>query len=151
MQVPYICTVVPCTKKDCQFAFFLLLFLNSVKKRGMISGQKYFHLFHSYNVTGIHNLLLGCPWGQCPIKKREVTFFLSQIKDKMVGTQNSQKALHASFSIQWYQFYRKGDKSFQLIWQTDLEVNLKHKIIAWSYWPYIYTKWLSKHSIWWFC
>ena len=46
-------------------------------------------------------------------------------KDKMVGRQNSQKALHASFPIQSSQFLRKGDRSFQVIWRKDLDVNLK--------------------------
>ena len=43
----------------------------------------------------------------------------------MVGRQNSQRALHASFPIQWSQFLRKGDRSFQVIWRKDLDVNLK--------------------------
>ena len=35
-------------------------------------------------------------------------------------------------------FVRK-DVSFQVVWRTDLEVDLdEHKIIVWSYWPYIY-------------
>ena len=34
-----------------------------------------------------------------------------------------------------------GEQTWKLLWN-------EHKIIAWSYWPYIYTEWLSKHSIW---
>ena len=34
--------------------------------------------------------------------------------------------------------FARRDVSFQVVWRTDLEVDVdEHKIIVWSYWPYI--------------
>ena len=39
--------------------------------------------------------------------------------------------------------FARRDVSFQVVWRTDLEVDLdKHIIIVWSYWPYIYALWM---------
>ena len=36
--------------------------------------------------------------------------------------------------------FARRDVSFQVVWRTDLEVDVdEHKIIVWSYWPYICT------------
>ena len=39
-------------------------------------------------------------------------------------------------------FMLSGEKIWKSIWN-------EHKIIAWSYWLYIYAEWLSKYSIQW--
>jgi len=63
-----------------------------------------------------------------------------QEKDKN-GGRNSQKALRKPFPLQWGRFWGGGDGSFQVVWRTDLEVDLnEHKIIEWSFWPYFYAE-----------
>ena len=41
------------------------------------------------------------------------------------GVRNSQKALCVSFPLYWGQFLWGGDRSFQVVWRTHLEVDLK--------------------------
>ena len=41
------------------------------------------------------------------------------------GRWNSQKALCVSLPLHWSQFLWGGDRLFQVIWQTHLEVDLK--------------------------
>ena len=51
---------------------------------------------------------------------------------------------------QWRRFLRGGDGSFQVVYRTDLEVDLKRtqiKIIAWIYWSYIQAEWFYKYRI----
>ena len=47
------------------------------------------------------------------------------VKKRQNGRQNSQKALHVPFPLQWNQILQGGDRSFQVIWRTDLEVDLE--------------------------
>ena len=49
----------------------------------------------------------------------------SYVKKRPNGGQISQKALHVPFPIQWGWFLQGGDMSFQVVWQTDLEVDLE--------------------------
>ena len=41
------------------------------------------------------------------------------------GGQLTQKALRVPFPLQWGRYLRGGDRSFQVVWRTDLEVNLE--------------------------
>ena len=41
------------------------------------------------------------------------------------GGRNSQKALHVPFLLQLGRFLQGGVESLQVVWQTDLEVDLK--------------------------
>ena len=41
------------------------------------------------------------------------------------GGRNSQKALRCPIPLQWGRFLWRGDGSFQVIWRTDLEVDLE--------------------------
>ena len=57
------------------------------------------------------------------------------------GGRNSQKALRKPFPFSGADFFRGGDGSFQVVWRTDLEVDLnEHKIISRSFWPYVYAE-----------
>ena len=85
---------------------------------------------------------MGCLWVQRPIKK-----WVSSMpkKDKMVdGAPRKLCVSHPHFMglILARRGRSSGEQTWKLIWN-------EHKIIAWSYWPYIYTEWLSKYSIWW--
>ena len=66
------------------------------------------------------------------------------------GGRDSQKAFRVPFLLQWTDFWREGAGYFMLsgeqIWKS---IWNEHKIIAWSYWLYIYAEWLSKYSIQW--
>ena len=47
------------------------------------------------------------------------------VKKRQNSRQNSQKALRVPFPLQWNQILQGGDRSFQVIWRTDLEVDLE--------------------------
>ena len=49
----------------------------------------------------------------------------SYVKKRPNSGQISQKALHVPIPIQWGWFLQGGDMSFQVVWQTDLEVDLE--------------------------
>ena len=49
----------------------------------------------------------------------------SYVKKRQNGRQNSQEALHLPFPLQWGRFLWEGDGSFQVVWQTDLEIDLE--------------------------
>ena len=70
------------------------------------------------------HFLSGCPWGQHAIKKcREANSFY--VKKRQNGGQNFLKILHVPFPLQWGLFLQGGDRSFLVIWQTELEVDLE--------------------------
>ena len=50
---------------------------------------------------------------------------LSMSKKRQNGGQNFLKTLHVPFPLQWGLFLRGGDRSFLVIWQTELEVDLE--------------------------
>ena len=71
------------------------------------------------------------------------------IESSPVSSQSSSESWRPS-PLLWRRFLQGGDGSFQVVWRTDLEVNLKRtqiKIIAWSYWPYIYAELFLEYSI----
>ena len=47
------------------------------------------------------------------------------VEKRQNGGQNSQKAFCVPFLLHWGQFLSGGDRSFQVIWQTHLDVDLK--------------------------
>ena len=51
------------------------------------------------------------------------TFHLCE--QRLIGGRNSQKALHVPLPRQWGRLLRGGDGSFQVVWRTDLEVDLE--------------------------
>ena len=93
-------------------------------------------------------LLLGCPWGQCPIKKQ----ILSMSKETKWWMELPEGFACPIPSFNEANFCGEetghskscGEQIWKLIWN-------KQKIIAWSKRPYIYDKWLSKYSIQWCC
>ena len=94
------------------------------------------------NVTQTRQiLLLGCPWGQRPIKT-EITFVY--VKQRQNGGRNfhSYSPFNgAGFCGEGKDYFRSsGEHTWKSIWN-------EHKIIAWSYWPYIYAEWLSKYTV----
>ena len=46
-------------------------------------------------------------------------------KKRQNGGQNFLKTLHVPFPLQWGLFLLEGDRSFLVIWQTELEVDLE--------------------------
>ena len=70
------------------------------------------------------HFLLGCLWGQHAIKKWEANSFYVK-KKRQIGGQNFLKTLHVPFPLQWGLFLWGGDRSFLVIWQTELEVDLE--------------------------
>ena len=69
------------------------------------------------------HFLLGCAWGQHPTKKWEANCFC--VKKTQNGGQNSLKALHVPFPLQRGLFLWGRDRSFLVVWQTDLGVDLE--------------------------
>ena len=76
---------------------------------------------HRYQLRSLHGdyFLLGCPLGQRSIKK--YLLFISK-KDQMADG-ISRKLFMSLFP--WGRFLRGGDASFQVVWRTDLEVDLE--------------------------
>ena len=74
---------------------------------------------------------------------------LVHVEKRPNGGRNFQKTVHVPFPLG--PIFRGGDASFQVVWRTDLEVDLEneHKIILCSYWPYICAELLCKYSIRW--
>ena len=66
-------------------------------------------------------------------------FCLCRKTEKDEG-RNSQKALTVPFPLHCGRFLQGGDWPFQIVWRTDLEVDVErtHWIIAWAYWLYIF-------------
>ena len=102
-------------------------------------------------------VLSACPWRQSPIKKWEAHSFY--VKKRQNSGWISQKVLCVPFPLQRGRLLRgeagqrtghfrsSGEQIWKSIWN-------EHKTIAWRYWPYIVTVWLSRYSMrwwWWWC
>ena len=79
------------------------------------TGGAYTYFFHCL-------LLLYGPWGQRPVIKwrpprlcRKKTKWRTELPEGFA----------CPIPLQWGQFLRRGDVSFQVIWRTDLEVDLE--------------------------
>ena len=70
------------------------------------------------------HFLSGCLWGQHAIQKWEANSFYVK-KKRQNGGQNFLKTLHVPFPLQWGLFLLEGDRSFLVIWQTELKVDLE--------------------------
>ena len=67
-------------------------------------------------------LYLGGLWGQRPIKKWRPTRLCSK---KTKRRMELPEGFACPLPLQWGRFQRRGDGSFQVIWRTDLEVDLE--------------------------
>ena len=57
------------------------------------------------------------------------------------GADGSPRRLCVLLPPQWSRYLRGGDRLFQVVWQTEIEVELERtKKIAWSYCPYVYAQ-----------
>ena len=86
---------------------------------------------------GTHErLIIGLPVGATPTQEVPSVY----VEKLQNGGRNSQKALTVPFPFKWGRFLQRGDWPFQIVWRTDLEVDVErtHWIIAWAYWPYIF-------------
>ena len=74
-----------------------------------------------YQLRSLHGdyFLLGCPLGQSSIKK--YLLFMSK-KDEMEDGISRKLFMPLS---PWGRFLRGGDALFQVVWRTDLEVDLQ--------------------------
>ena len=101
---------------------------------------------HRYQLRSLHGdyFLLGCPLGQRSIKK--YLLFMSK-KDQMVGTEflencSCPSSPGADFCVEGTRHFRSsGEQTWKSIWN-------EHKIILWSYWPYICAELLSNSIRW---
>ena len=76
--------------------------------------------------------------------------FFFYVKTRQNGGWNSLKALHVPFPFQWGLFWWGGNRSFQVVWQTDLigsQFGTNTKLLEELLALYIYAEWLSKYSI----
>ena len=69
------------------------------------------------------HVIIGLPVRAMPNQEMRSKFSLCQKRQN--GGCNSQKAFHVPSPLQWGQFLQGGDGSFQVIWQTYLEVDLE--------------------------
>ena len=87
---------------------------------------------------------IGLPVRATP--NQEITFVY--VKKRQNGGRNCHKALRVPFPLQWGRFCGEGKDYFRSsgehIWKSFWN---GHKIIAWSYWLYIYAEWLSKYIV----
>ena len=86
---------------------------------------------------GTHErLIIGLPVGATPTQEVPSVY----VEKLQNGGRNSQKALTVPFPLECGRFLQGGDWPFQIVWRTDLEVEVErtHWVIAWAYWPYIF-------------
>ena len=69
-------------------------------------------------------LFIGLPVRATCNSEMRIKFFLCQ-KKRQNGGQNFLKTLHVPFPLQWGLFLLEGDRSFLVIWQTELKVDLE--------------------------
>ena len=93
-----------------------------------------------------NDLLLGRPWGQSPI-----AIYVPSVSKKYKLANGTPRSFACPIMapLQWGWFCLEGTVHFmssscEQIWKS---IRNEHKIIAWSYWLYVYAEWLSKYSL----
>ena len=76
------------------------------------------HQFHIY---------WAAPEGNTqPKNERQHSFYMYRyVQKRQNSRQNSQRVLRVPFPLQWDHILQGGDGSFQVVWQTDLEVDFE--------------------------
>ena len=93
-----------------------------------------------------NDLLLGRPLGQSPI-----AIYVPSVSKKYKLANGTPRSFACPIMapLQWGWFCVEGavhfmSSSCEQIWKS---IRNEHKIIAWSYWLYVYAEWLSKYNL----
>ena len=92
-------------------------------------------------------IIIPCPWSQRPIEKWRTLRLCSR---KTKWRREVEEGFGCPMAAWMGPIWRRGGVHFkssgEQIWKS---IWNEHKIVAWSFWPYIYAKWSFEFSIPW--